>query len=179
MKTRDLLLTALFAALTAIGAFLKIPMGASSFTLQVLFTCMAGVLLGPKLGALSQAVYVALGLVGLPIFTAGGGFTYVLNPTFGFLLGLIPMAWIVGLLSRDTLSPLRIAGACAAGTAVLYLFGIPYMGLILNVYMGKGLSTAFLIGTYMIPFLVFDALKIAVTALLCPQIRRGLSRSAN
>ena len=62
MKTRDMLLTALFAALTAIGAFLKIPLGASSFTLQVLFTCMAGVLLGPKYGALSQAIYVALAL---------------------------------------------------------------------------------------------------------------------
>ena len=70
-KTRMLLLTALFAALTAIGAFLKIPTPWSSFTLQVFFVCMAGVLLGPKYGALSQLVYIALGLMGLPIFTTG------------------------------------------------------------------------------------------------------------
>lgn len=68
----QMLLTALFAALTAIGAFLKIPVGTISFTLQVFFTCMAGVLLGPYWGALSQFVYVALGLMGLPIFTEGG-----------------------------------------------------------------------------------------------------------
>ena len=85
-----MLLTALFAALTAVGAFLKIPVGTISFTLQVFFTCMAGVLLGPYWGALSQIIYVALGLMGVPIFTEGGGLMYVTVPTFGFLLGLIP-----------------------------------------------------------------------------------------
>ena len=96
-KTRMLLLTALFAALTAIGAFLKIPTPWSSFTLQVFFVCMAGVLLGPKYGALSQLVYIALGLMGLPIFTAGGGLGYVFQPTFGFLLSYIPAAFVIGL----------------------------------------------------------------------------------
>ena len=73
MKLRALTYTALFAALTAAGAFIRIPLGVSSVTLQFLFTAMAGVLLGTKYGALSQAVYVALGLLGIPIFIAGGG----------------------------------------------------------------------------------------------------------
>ena len=174
-KTRALLLTSLFAALAAIGAFLRIPVGESSFTLQVLLTCKARVRLGPKYGALSQLVYVLLGLIGLPVFTAGGGFGYVFHPNFGFLLGMIPMAFIIGLLTRKDASPLRIALACACGTAVLYLVGIPYLWLILNVYMGKGMTFAALIGAYMLPFLLFDALKIAAAALLCPRILRGLS----
>ena len=95
-RIRKLVYTALFAALTAVGAFLRIPMVYSSVTLQYLFTAMAGLLLGRRWGALSQAVYVLLGLVGLPIFTMGGGFGYVFQPTFGFLLGLIPAAWVVG-----------------------------------------------------------------------------------
>ena len=74
MNTRKLVYSALFSALTAVGAFLRIPMGLSSVTLQYLFTAMAGLLLGRRWGPLSQAVYVLLGLVGLPIFTMGGGF---------------------------------------------------------------------------------------------------------
>ena len=100
MKLRNLVLTALFAALTAIGAFIRIPFAFSSITLQFFFTAMAGVLLGARCGAASQAVYVLLGLVGLPIFTGGGGFGYVLQPTFGFLVGLIPAAWLIGFMSR-------------------------------------------------------------------------------
>lgn len=96
-----LVLTALFAALTAIGAFLRIPAGEISFTLQVFFTSMAGILLGPWWGAASQVVYVLLGLIGLPIFTEGGGLMYLAKPSCGFLLGLPLMAMVIGLLTRD------------------------------------------------------------------------------
>ena len=172
MSARKLVYTALLAVLTAVGAFLRIPLGVSSITLQFLFTAMAGVLLGPGCGALSQGVYVALGLIGLPIFTAGGGFGYVLQPTFGFLLGLIPAAAIIGAISRRSASPLRLALACLAGLAALYAVGVPYMALILNGYMGKGMSVSGLLWAGMIPFLPGDAIKIAVTALLCPLLRR-------
>ena len=172
MSARKLVYTALFAVLTAGGAFLRIPLGVSSITLQFLFTAMAGVLLGPACGALSQGVYVALGLIGLPIFTAGGGFGYVLQPTFGFLLGLIPAAAIIGAISRRSSSPLRLALACLAGLAALYAVGVPYMALILNGYMGKGMSVSGLLWAGMIPFLPGDAIKIAVTALLCPLLRK-------
>ena len=172
MSARKLVYTALLAVLTAVGAFLRIPLGVSSITLQFLFTAMAGVLLGPGCGALSQGVYVALGLIGLPIFTAGGGFGYVLQPTFGFLLGLIPAATIIGTISRRSASPLRLALACLAGLAVLYAVGIPYMALILNGYMGKGMSVSALLWAGMLPFLPGDAIKIAVTALLGPLLRK-------
>ena len=122
MSARKLVYTALLAALTAVGAFIRIPIGISVITLQFLFTAMAGVLLGPGGGALSQGVYVALGLVGLPIFTAGGGFGYVLQPSFGFLLGLIPAAAVIGGLSRRSSSPVRLALACGAGRGIHSLF---------------------------------------------------------
>ena len=174
MSARKLVYTALFAVLTAVGAFLRIPLGVSSITLQFLFTAMAGVLLGAGGGALSQAVYVVLGLVGLPIFTAGGGFGYVLQPTFGFLLGLIPSAAVIGALTRRSTSALRIALACVAGLAVLYAVGVPYMALILNGYMGKGMSVSALLWAGMLPFLPGDAIKIAVTAVLCPLLRKRI-----
>ena len=174
MTARQLVRTALFAALTAVGAFLKIPLGPSAITLQFFFTAMAGCLLGSGCGALSQLIYVALGLLGLPVFTAGGGFSYVLHPTFGFLLGLIPSAAVIGALTRRSASSGRIVLACIAGLAVLYAVGIPYMVLILNGYMGKGMTPAALLWAYMVPFLPGDAVKIAVTAVLCPILRKRL-----
>ncbi|MBQ1460238.1 MAG: biotin transporter BioY [Oscillospiraceae bacterium] len=174
MKTRALVFTALFAALTAVGAFLKVPIGPVPITLQFLFTAMAGILLGRRWGALSQLVYVLLGLVGLPIFTAGGGFGYVFQPSFGFLLGLIPCAWIIGFLCRKRSGAPWIALSCLAGLAVLYLIGIPYMALILNVYLGKGLDTAAILKIGMLPFLPGDALKIAVASLVCPTLQKRL-----
>ena len=174
MKTRALAFTALFAALTAIGAFVRIPVGPVAITLQFLFTAMSGILLGRRYGALSQLVYVALGLVGLPIFTMGGGPAYVLQPSFGFLLGLIPCAWIIGLLSRKGAGPLWIALSCVAGLAMLYLIGVPYMALILNVYKGASMGLRDILWSGMIVFLPGDALKIAAAAAGCPPLQTRL-----
>ena len=176
MKLRNLILTALFAALTAIGAFIRIPFAFSSITLQFFFTAMAGVLLGARWGAASQAVYVLLGLVGLPIFTQGGGFSYVLQPTFGFLVGLIPAAWLIGYMSRKKSGFWWLCLSCLAGLGVLYLIGMPYMAVILNVYLAKGMSLWALLMAGMLPFLPGDMVKIAVTALLCGRLRPVLSR---
>lgn len=176
MNTRTLTRTALFAALTAAGAFIRIPLGYSSITLQFFFTAMAGCLLGPVWGPVSQAVYVALGLIGLPIFTQGGGLTYLLQPTCGFLIGLIPAAWVIGLLTvHRPPHPIRTALACLAGLAVLYAVGLPYMAVILNQYMGKVMGFSAILWAGMLPFLPGDMLKIAVTAALAPLLQKRLS----
>lgn len=160
------------------GSISENPLGPSAITLQFFFTAMAGCLLGSGCGALSQLIYVLLGLLGLPIFTAGGGFSYVLHPTFGFLLGLIPAAWVIGRLARSTCSFWRIALAALVGLAVLYAVGLPYMAMILNGYMGKGMDLSAILWAGMLPFLPGDALKILVTAMLTPPIRRALDNSA-
>ncbi|MBQ6431456.1 MAG: biotin transporter BioY [Oscillospiraceae bacterium] len=169
-----MLLTALFAALTAVGAFIRIPLGTISFTVQIFFTCMAGILLGPYAGAASQAVYVLLGLLGVPIFTEGGGLMYFAKPTFGFLLGMIPMAFVIGLLA-DRLPvknvPLRLGLACAIGLAVLYAVGLPYIYFSLGGAwsIGKTLVSGCLI------FLPFDALKIVCASILGEKLRNNPS----
>ncbi len=176
MNTRTLTRTALFAALTAAGAFIRIPLGYSSITLQFFFTAMAGCLLGPVWGPVSQAVYVALGLIGLPIFTQGGGLTYLLQPTCGFLIGLVPAAWVIGLLTvHRPPHPIRTALACLVGLAVLYAVGLPYMAVILNQYMGKAMDVSAILWAGMLPFLPGDMLKIAVTAALAPLLQKRLS----
>jgi len=170
-SVKRMLLIALFAALTAVGAFLRVPLGAISFTLQVFFTCMAGILLGPYCGAASQALYVLLGLLGAPIFTEGGGLMYFAKPTFGFLLGLIPMAFAVGL-AADRLpvkhDRLRLLLAGAIGLFALYAVGLPYLYFVLGGAwsVGKTLVSGCLI------FLPFDALKLGCASILGARLLR-------
>lgn len=174
MKTRTMILCALFAALTAVGGFFKIPFALAAISLQFLFTAMAGVLLGAGYGALSQAVYVLIGLVGVPIFALGGGFSYIFQPTFGFLLGLIPCAYVIGKLAKRPLTFWRTALSMLAGLAVLYAIGVPYMALIANGYLGKGLTFWQVIRRGMLIYLPGDLLKITLGSLLCVAIARRM-----
>lgn len=175
-KTRMMILAALFAALTAVGAFIRFPLGTMSVTLQFMFTAMAGVLLGAKWGAVSQTVYIVLGLVGLPVFTMGGGIGYVMQPSFGFLLGLIPTAWVIGRLTEKENGRWRIALACLAGLAVLYLIGLPYMYLIMKLYLHKSITVWTAVKAGMLVYLPGDAVKIAVTVLLYKPLRRAIRK---
>lgn len=175
-RTRNLIFCALLAALTAVGAFLKLPLGAMAVTLQFLFTCYAGLLLGPLWGAASQTVYVLLGLLGLPIFTLGGGLGYLFQPSFGFLLGLIPAAAVVGALCGRDGQPKRVFLACLCALAVLYLVGIPYMYLIFNAYLGKGMDLFAVLKAGMLVYLPGDFLKLLAVALTAPPLIRALGR---
>lgn len=177
-RTYMLILTALMAALTAVGAFLSIPLGSMSLTLQFFFTALSGALLGPRWGAASQTAYVVLGLAGLPIFTMGGGPGYIFQPSFGFLLGLIPAAAIVGVLTRGRSGGVRVVLAGVAGLGVLYLAGLPYLYLIQNVYLERGLSWWTVLWTGMLVYLPGDALKIAALAVVCRPLCQALDRSA-
>lgn len=180
-RIRTAVFCALFAALTAAGAFVRIPLPFSAITLQFLFTALAGVLLGPFAGALSQLIYVALGLAGLPVFAAGGGVSYFFVPSCGFVLGLPAAAFVIGALTRRApfrrgephprvKNPWRIALACTAGLAALYLIGLSYMAAILNGYLGKGMNAGQIAMAGMIPFLPGDALKILFCTVLCAKL---------
>lgn len=127
-------LCAIFTVLTAVGAFIKIPVPVVPFTLQVLFTMLAGLLLGSRLGALSVGLYMILGLAGLPVFTQGGGLWYLLQPTFGYILGFILGSYVTGKMTeqRDTLTFSRILIANFAGLAIIYVMGMIYYYVICN-----------------------------------------------
>lgn len=176
-EIKAMVLAALFAALTAVGAFIKVPLGFTSITLQVFFTCLAGLLLGPKWGAVSQIVYVTLGLVGLPVFTEGGGLGYLVKPSMGFLFGLVALAWTVGMLTRTDRSPLRVVLACIAGELVMYAVALPYMYAVLNLYMGMEKTAADVIKGGMLLYLPGDAVKTAVAALVSGPLLRAVKRA--
>jgi len=174
MKTRDLIFISLFTALAIAGAFLRIPLPFLSVTFQMLFALLAGIILGPMRGMAAMILYLVLGLAGLPVFSLGGGPGYVLQPSFGFLLGFIPGAFIAGLVyDKSNLKPFAsILLSYSAGTAIVYLIGISYMFLILKFYLNKpGLSLATTIIS-MIPYIAKDV----VLGLLAASLGRYIPR---
>lgn len=139
-KTHMLTLCGLFTAMIAIGAFIQIPVPHMDyFTLQFFFVLLAGMLLGSKRGALSVVVYVAVGLIGVPIFAAGGGIGYIVRPSFGYLLGFIAAAfvagWVCEKIQNKRYSHYVTAALC--GFFVTYAIGLTYKYFILNLYLGQ------------------------------------------
>lgn len=139
---RELILTALFAALAAIGAFIRIPTPYVNLTFQLFFTTMAGLVLGPRLGPLSVALYVLIGLIGLPVFTQGGGPGYIFQPTFGYLLGFILGTYITARIAHAVPRPGfgRLLTACLAGLVAVYVLGVIYLYWINTAVLGHVLS---------------------------------------
>ena len=127
--TKNITVCSLFSALICVGAFIRIPLPALSITLQVLFVLLAGMLLGAKKAIISTVIYIAVGLAGLPVFSAGGGFSYIFNPRFGYLTGFIASSAAVGIICRKKpcLKGYFIAGLCCCYISVRDNILSPYL----------------------------------------------------
>ncbi|MFW5981181.1 MAG: biotin transporter BioY [bacterium] len=177
-NTRNMTLVAVFTALSAIGAFIRIPLPFVAITLQTIFVFMAGILLGKNLGALSQILYLALGLIGIPIFTEGGGPGYILRPSFGYLLGFILAAYVVGLIiEKKEINYLNTFLASVCGIIVIYLLGVPYMHIILNYVSNIEMTIWDSLKAGMLVFLTGDLIKILIVTVITPPIYTALKDS--
>ena len=136
-KTKDMILCSMFVALIAAGAFLKVPVPVEPFTLQYLYTMLAGLLMGAKNGAQAVCDYILLGLCGLPIFAQGGGIGYVFQPSFGYIIGFALGAFVTGVIANKTGRPGygRLLAANFAGLAIVYFMGMVYYYAMSNFYL--------------------------------------------
>lgn len=136
---------AVFLALIIVGAFIKFPIGIVPVSMQFAFCMFAGLMLGGTDALICVALYIVMGLIGIPVFSAGGGVFYVLQPTFGYILGFLISAPVCGYVARGFKNEARpsfgrlLAGAFCA-LAIVYSIGVFYMYLMLNFYVGKAMS---------------------------------------
>lgn len=179
LNPQNIVLCGLFTALIAVGAFIKIPIPVIPFTMQTMFVIMAGLLLGSKLGGLSALIYLVIGLAGVPVFTQGGGIAYVLQPTFGYIIGFVLGAFLSGYvlekLGGKTVKAYILA--VLAGIAGIYLIGCVYLYFIRNVYLGSEMSVwnVILYG-FLITLpgdLVFSVISAFIVKRIKPVIRKG------
>lgn len=176
---QTLVYCALFAALIAVGAFIQIPVPFMDyFTLQFLFVLLAGMILGPARGALAVGAYLVIGLVGFPVFAAGGGIGYVLRPTFGYLLGFLVAAFVTGLITQKADARERGYGyyllAALAGMLVTYAIGFGYKYAILNFYTKETTALWPIIAASLPLDIPGDFVLCLVSAGLGPRLRRIL-----
>jgi len=165
---RSMVYASMFGALTAIGAFISIPMQPVPFTMQTFFTAIAGGLLGSYTGALSQVVYIILGCLGLPVFAGGkAGIGVLFGPTGGYLVGFVAGAYVIGKLveSRPRAGWGWIAAAILLGDLVIYSLGTVQLSLVAHLSPWKAL----LVG--IIPFVAGEVIKLIAASWLILKLR--------
>ena len=177
LKTKELTTCALFAALIAVGAFIKIdiplPMYTMHFTLQWFFVLMAGFLLGAKLASLSVIVYLCIGLVGVPLFAAGGGPTYILRPGLGFLLGFVLAAFLIGAITEKLkkTNAFTLILPASVGQVAYYTVGAIYFYCMKNFYAATPVSWGIVIEDYCLITVAPDFILCVSAAVFSAKLR--------
>jgi biotin transport system substrate-specific component len=172
--TRQVVVVVFFALLSAVSAYIEVrlPFTPVPLTFQTLVVSLAGVLLGARLGAASQALYVAAGALGAPVFSGGAaGIAHLMGPTGGFLLAFPLAAAMTGMLAarvradRSVLDAARLWVAILLGTLVVFVGGAAQLALLTG-----DLKSALELGV--LPFLLGDVLKVSIALLIARRYRR-------
>lgn len=161
--TKGITVTTLFSVIIAVCSWISIPIGSVPVTLQTFAVALAGFLLGKKKGAICATLYLLMGAIGLPVFSAmQGGFGPFLAPTGGFLIGFIPLAFFCGF-GKDKRSA-AIFGAL--GLVCLHITGVIYMCLVSHT---EPLTTLL---TVSLPFSLKDAICLFAAYITAARIKK-------
>ncbi|HXK78196.1 MAG TPA: biotin transporter BioY, partial [Oscillospiraceae bacterium] len=172
-KTEDVILAGLFSALICVGAFIRMPLLLVPMTLQFFFVNLAVLFQERPYGILSVLAYLLLGLGGLPVFAGGGGISYLLNPTFGYLIGFLLAAAVSGYL-KNRLA--HTASGCILlsmlNIFLIHLCGVSYFYCLSNFYLGNPISFTKLLVVGSLIFLPNDILSGVLSSFFAVKMRR-------
>ena len=177
MKVKDMTLTAVTAALICIAGPLTVAAGPVPLSLATFAVYLAGAVSGKKNGTIAVALYLLIGIIGVPVFSGfSGGFQKLAGVTGGYLAGYLPCAFLAGLGAERAEKKGRkwiLPAMMVLGTAVLYAVGTAWF----MVQTGNALRAA--LGLCVLPFLPGDAAKILAVTLLAMPVRNALKRVHN
>ena len=176
MKTKDMTLIAVMAALICVAGPLSIAIGPIPLSLASFAVYLAGAILGWKRGTLAVAIYLLIGLVGVPVFSGfSGGFQKLIGVTGGYLVGYLPCALITGLCAGEPYAEKQrpvwmLPVGMGLGTVALYVIGTAW-------FMLQTKNTlAAAMGMCVLPFLLGDGLKIVAATIITVPVRKALYR---
>lgn len=172
-STKQTALCAIFLALIIVGAFIRVPIGTVPVTLQLFFVLLASQLLTISATLFCVLSYIALGLIGLPVFANGGGIGYVLQPSFGYLIGFVFCGLLVSYLShknkKQTIKKLFLINLI--GCACIYLFALPFCWFLNAFYFSNELKLWPLIFSFYLVFVPSDIIFCLLSAITAKRIK--------
>lgn len=179
---KSIILASMFAAITCILSVITIPLPFTPVpvTLQLLGATTAGVVLGRKIGFMSQMIYITLGAIGIPVFAGGtAGFSVLFGPTGGYIFGFAACAYVIGLVSEKLLPNAKtklskyivLLGSMLLGVGIIYIFGAAQLMMVLK------LSVSQAIGGGVTPFIVPDIIKITIGSTIAYSVKTALDKS--
>lgn len=183
LTVHDMTRVALFTSLICIASLI-LKFGGDivvPFSILPVMVMLAGAILGGRLGALCVTLYVLIGLLGIPVFakTPYGGLAYVLQPTFGFLLGFVLAAYVIGKFLEYTKGNgiMRYLIAMVLGITVMYLVGIPYLFGIIKLFLGKPFTLWKAVEVGLLPFIGLDLVKGLLAAVIARAVHVRIFQS--
>lgn len=179
LSARDLVLTGLSIALITVGAYARITLFVVPFTLQLVFVMLIALAFGHKVGFLSTSLYTVMGLLGIPIFSKGGGLGYIASPSFGYIMGFVACAFVIGYLA----GPNKLSGTPASllgktflvtllGLLIVYTFGVSYWFLLEKIMIQSGASLFEIAYKGAVLFVPKDLFLCLIVSMVGPKLQR-------
>lgn len=162
MKVKDIAMMTVCLSILIIASKISISIGIIAITLQTFAVALIPYILKWKRSAIVFITYILMGLIGIPVFSNGGGFYYVLKPSFGFILGFLASLFITG---SPILKNKKIANLFKGllGLLVLDIIGLVYMYFILKYYMNNDTVTiSYILEVGFLPFIIKDTISVVL-----------------
>lgn len=191
LTTLDLVHIALLTVLISIGGFIKIPFPLVPITLQFFFVNLGALIFNKNKGSIAVALYIFIGLIGIPVFTGGGGPQYVFHPTFGYLIGMLVGVFVASKI-KDKIFEKNVAIMqnkkemfkvliCVSliNIFVVYALGLPFMMAIVKLYLGLGVPVSKLVLSGFLLTIPGDIIKIIIGSIVALKIDNNLLNRYN
>ena len=174
IKIKDLAIMAMMLAILVVCSKISFNIGIISLTLQTFAVASIGLILKWKKALIVFFTYIVMGLIGIPVFSTGGGYQYIFYPSFGFIIGFMLSSFVTGSNLFNKNKWMLIPKALL-GLIVIDIVGLIYMYLILNFYMDKPSSILYVLEVGFTPFIIKDSISVVLASLIAIRLEPAIN----
>lgn len=170
IKIKDLAMMAILEALLIVFSKISFPIGPIPLTLQTFGVFLISLVLGVKKSMIVFGLYIILGLIGLPVFSTGGGWSYIYSPSFGFIIGFFFASIVIGLSTKSKKFYTKYI-LSTVGLLIINIFGVIYMYIIMNYYLDLNKDLAYILSIGVAPFIVKDFICAILSCIIYSRLQ--------